>query len=543
MPRPLMIGASAITLALLGAAAAPALTADELWAAWQADYASYGYKVTVGDTLRAGDRLTISNLVLSRSVSVAATGSDIAGSSVGATASTEVEIPEVTLREQGDGSVIVTLSPEITAHSETAPEDGEPVSVTFHIAQDGAQAVVSGTPEALVYDGSAATVRMSLSEDDNAPTGAPVTFSAVLHGVSGHSESVKAPDGTVLTRQSDFHAAGLDFSGSGSDGGSDGSGEEGAADGSFALKASVSDLAGTSTVVLPQGVPEDDLAKALRSGARFDVSATYGAAEASFEETPAASTPAVSTPGAGVGADAASVMPVSLALTAQGGSFTSHMASDGFGYGMKTSGVHVELAGGTEGGLPGPLSLDLVGLESALSFPLAQSADPQPYSGRLALTGLTASDQVWSLVDPTGKLPRDPAELVLDVTGQARIGSDLFDTAPITPELPPIEIDSLTIQKLHLGIAGLDLAGIGGVTVDNSTPGTPAPEGKVDLTLSGAGRLMDSLSGLGVISAQEVSVARMLLGLYAVQSGDDSWHSTIELKPTGEVLANGQRIR
>jgi hypothetical protein len=67
--------------------------------------------------------------------------------------------------------------------------------------------------------------------------------------------------------------------------------------------------------------------------------------------------------------------------------------------------------------------------------------------------------------------------------------------------------------------------------------------GAIDLTLTGANKLMDNLVAAGLVPEDQIMGARMMLGLFAVPTGDDAMASKIEFKEDGGIYANGQRIQ
>ncbi|MEM1234851.1 MAG: DUF2125 domain-containing protein, partial [Pseudomonadota bacterium] len=74
--------------------------------------------------------------------------------------------------------------------------------------------------------------------------------------------------------------------------------------------------------------------------------------------------------------------------------------------------------------------------------------------------------------------------------------------------------------------------------------GFPAPDGAVDLRLVGGNGLIDALIQMGLLPPDQAMGARMMLGLFMTPSdGPDTLTSRIEVRPDGQVLANGQRIR
>lgn len=55
---------------------------------------------------------------------------------------------------------------------------------------------------------------------------------------------------------------------------------------------------------------------------------------------------------------------------------------------------------------------------------------------------------------------------------------------------------------------------------------------------------MDKLVAIGLLPAQQVTGARLMLGLFAVPGATpDTLSSKIEFNEAGQILANGQRIK
>ncbi len=156
------------------------------------------------------------------------------------------------------------------------------------------------------------------------------------------------------------------------------------------------------------------------------------------------------------------------------------------------------------------------------------------------------------MFDPTAQLPRDPARLSLDLTASVESFIDLLDVEALmaleTSEEAPAMVHGLTLKDLALEMVGASLKGQGAFTFDNTDydtfDGIPAPDGAIDLELSGANGLLDTLVAMGLLPEEQAMGARMMMGLFAVPGvGDDVLTSKIEVKPDGQILANGQRLQ
>ena len=138
------------------------------------------------------------------------------------------------------------------------------------------------------------------------------------------------------------------------------------------------------------------------------------------------------------------------------------------------------------------------------------------------------------------------------MAGVARLFIDFLDPEAMESleggEVLPGEVDALDLNSLTLRAAGAELTGQGSFVFDNSDMqtfgGIPAPDGSVDLRLQGANDLLDTLISMGYLPEDQAMGVRMMMGMFAVPGdGEDVLNSTIEVRPDGQVLANGQRLR
>ncbi|MEM1429430.1 MAG: DUF2125 domain-containing protein, partial [Pseudomonadota bacterium] len=129
--------------------------------------------------------------------------------------------------------------------------------------------------------------------------------------------------------------------------------------------------------------------------------------------------------------------------------------------------------------------------------------------------------------------------------GQARVLTNLFSTDFEESDEMPAEFEQVDINELRLSVAGAELTGEGSVALDNETPGpfgpdSPAPDGTINLTLTGGQALLDTLVNMGLLSQDDAMMARMMTGMLARPGdGPDTLVSEITLQPDGTILANG----
>jgi hypothetical protein len=201
-----------------------------------------------------------------------------------------------------------------------------------------------------------------------------------------------------------------------------------------------------------------------------------------------------------------------------------------------------------------PLPLDVRMAESAfrVTAPIAKAEDPQDMAFGLTLRGFEMSDLLWNVFDPGAALPRDPATIAMDITGQVTPFFNLFDPEQMAmleaTGGTPIELNALTLNDLTIDAAGAKLGGSGSFTFDNDDlqtfGGFPRPNGEINVTLDGANSLIDKLIAMGLLTNEDAMGARMMMSMFAVPGqGPDSLKSTLTINDQGHVLANGMRIQ
>lgn len=499
MARWKTLGGGTLLAALLAGTAAQAVTPEEVWQDWVDYYGEMGQTVTAGAQSRAGDTLVVTDAVLA---------------SDAPDASFTITIPEIRLRDLGDGRVEVTMAPEIPMLMTSKPETGETVEMRMGLAQRDIVTIISGDAASMAYDmaGPEATIRLDGLTVDGEPV--EMTASAVLTGLA---QQYTMGDGEMRTGGGTFSATGLTFEAAGKDPESDGT---------FKMSGSLSDMQGRSDMSMPKGVDMTDGNAAFQAGFAVNGAFSYGASAMDIEVVEEAG-------------------PTRITATGEGGDFTFDISKDRLAYGA-TGGASVIDVSGAQ--IPFPLKLTTS--ESAMNFlmPVSRSDQPQPFEALVKLVDLTVSEEVWAMFDPAANLPRDPATLIVDLAGSARMLVDLFDpeTAGASVENPvPGELHSLDVRQLELSAAGAELTGSGGFTFDNSdlSLGYPKPLGALDLKLVGGNALIDKLVSMGLLPEDQAMGARMMLGLFAVPAGDDTLTSKIEFREDGGLYANGQRLQ
>ncbi|TCO73293.1 DUF2125 domain-containing protein [Rhodovulum euryhalinum] len=502
----LRISASAGAILAALAVAAPAradLTAEEVWSSWQAAAAGYGQTVT-GTARREGDTLTVSGLV-----ATAQTPDNSA---------TVSQSGEIAFRERGDGSVEIVMPASFGITLDMRPAGGKPLLAEMSVAQDGLSMVASGSPEAITYDLSADDVTMTLDRAE--VDGKPVDAEAVT-GITGMTGRYSLTGGETTRLTGEIAAAGARF---------DVAVNVPEDSVSIRYAGEVTDLAGRSEAVTPPGMDTTRLGQMLAAGFASEGRVTHqGFAYAMTVADLSGST--------------------DVAASFESGAIDIALGEDAMVYDVRSGPGQITMSGPA---LPLP-QIDLAFADSAfrLNLPMVETEDPADFELLTRTRGLTVSDGIWAMLDPAGQLPRDPANLVIDLAGKARWLVDITNPdamAAATANAPPAELHELNVKDLQLSLAGAELTGNGAFVFDNSDKitfdGVPKPTGGLALKLEGANTLLDRLVAMGLIPQDQATGMRMMLGMFARPTGEaDTMTSQIEVTPDGQVLANGQRLR
>jgi hypothetical protein len=220
-------------------------------------------------------------------------------------------------------------------------------------------------------------------------------------------------------------------------------------------------------------------------------------------------------------------------------------AGGSFGFGISDTEVSYDIAGqGMEmeisaADVPIPIEVSVASSEFFFAIPLAAGDDPQDVSLRVAYEDLVVGDSVWAMMDPSNGIPRDPASLVLEATGQVRLFTDLAGLNPDELTAPPGELSGLNISEFRLGAGGAELSGTAELSF---APGqiVPMPVGSADLRLSGGNALLDALMAGGLVPSDQGAFVRGMANVFARPGATpDTLESTLEFGADGSITANG----
>lgn len=499
------LAGSTAVLALLSASGAFAqVTPEDVWQNWQDMSTAYGQTVSSDSAARDGDTFVVKGLNIT---------AEDNGSSIDST------IDEVRFKDNGDGTVEVTMSETYAMDVTTTAVDDVPASnLAVTISQPGMVVTASGTPDATAYAFTAPSMVVAIVAKEDAAADKPAAnINATLTNLAG--KYLVAGPADAKTLDSDFTAESLALTVKADD-----------ADAGTVVDvtASVANIAGKGAGNFV-GIDMVELAEALKAGFTLDANLTYGAT--SFE----------------VNVTEAGAAPSKITGASEGGTFAVALDADHMQYTSGGKGVTVAM---TSPDIPFP-EVKLSYAESAFDFniPVSKSDEPKDFTLLAKVVDLAVSDEIWGMIDPAASLPHDPATLIIDTKGKARLTTDMMDEAAMAAlgDAPPGELHALDVTELKAKIAGAELTGSGAFTFDNTDlttfQGVPAPTGKLDLKLVGGNTLLDKLVAMGLLSEDDAMGARMMMSMFANPgAGADELTSTLEFKDKG-FFANGQQLQ
>lgn len=500
-------GGTAFAALILGMSAVNAqVTPEEVWQNWQDLSTSYGQTIKSTSVTRDGDTLRVEGAAISMD--------DGAGGSFSA------EMGTLNFKDLGDGTVEMTMADSypVNIKSPAVGDGTRPTDVVLTITQPGMKIIAGGNVTDTSYAISAPTMTINVDEAEGAAASTldnnvDVTLNGVegKYLVSGIAET-KTIDSTFTIKTMGLVVAAKDT----------------AEPFELNLTANVADLSGTTKGTFLGVAAMENMADALKAGLNVDGGFSYG--KTTFDMAVTDETgPTKITGAADSGNIAIAVDKARLAYSVGGKAMA-----------MTVSGP----------GIPFPeLKITYAEALVNLLMPVSKSDVPEDFAFTTKLVDFAISDEVWAMFDPTGGLPHDPATIIIDTKGKAKLTVDITDEAQTAAlgDAPPGELHALDLTELKVKAAGAELTGTGALTFDNTDlttfAGMPVPTGVVDMTIVGANTLLDKLIAMGYIPEDQAMGFRMMAGMFTtVAEGEDTLTSKIEFKDKG-IFANGQRLQ
>lgn len=498
---------STTSLVMLATGASADVTAKDIWTDWKGYMSGFGYEVEATEAM-SGNSLIITDMKLG--FALPEEEGDIA-----------MTVDKVDFVDNGDGTVSITFPEVMPMKFIMTPNGGPSINAAVNYTTQNFKMTASGDPSKVTYDYSGDAIAFTLDEleIDGESLGddiAKVAFNST--GVSGRTimtvGALRAVEQAMTLASSTYS---MRFK------------EPGGTDG-FDMTGAIGKMTFNGQSTLPKTIDPNDFNAAMKAGFAIDGTFSYENSSSEFAIT-----------------DRGDVMQGNS--SAQYASAGIVMNKDKLEYDIDSTGIAFNLMGGE---VPFPIEVAMGEMDINFMMPVAKSDVPSDFAVGLNLADFSTSEMLWSLVDPTGALPHDPATLSFDITGKAKWLFDLFDPEQMAAvedgEMAPGELNALTLNKLLVSIAGAKLTGTGDFTFDNtdleSFDGMPKPTGAVDVELVGGNGLMDKLVEMGLLPQEQAMGARMMMGLFARPGeGEDTLKSKLEINEEGHIIANGQRIQ
>ncbi|MBT8474441.1 MAG: DUF2125 domain-containing protein, partial [Alphaproteobacteria bacterium] len=420
----------------------------------------------------------------------------------------------VKLEELENGSVRIVSAPSYPMRIISSGATDEDFEMTLIVSQPGNSVIASGDADATSYAYSLPVVDVTLTEFlvDAEPFEMEVAFGA--QGVGGTFSAAEGPQALLTNALTiDGLAMRLEV-------------EDPQTPGSIInMTFSLDDLVTDSTGTMSSMSAAQPLGALLAQGMTSRGGMRHGQMLFSMSAT-------------GTGDD------FTLNGSVASGTLEADLGDGGLTYGGSNRDIALALSGAS---IPFPsVGFTIAESSGEISMPLTPSDEAAQFGLTSRISGLEMDEQLWALFDPTGVLPRDPASLLIDISGLGNWFVDITDPAQAqaleNSGAMPGQLEGIALNALRLSLLGTELNGTGDFAFDNSGD-VPAPEGTITLTLEGSNALIDKLIGMGLVPEDQAMGARMMLGLFARPTGEDELTSTIQFNPDGSVLANGQRIR
>ena len=537
------LASSAIALIVAAGPSFAELTPAQVWEDYSDYLTSMGYEVTVGSQDESDGTLTLTDVGLSANIEQPAGEGEATSASV-----FTGNIPTLKFEQLDADKVRTVMEGEMVMKSVTEIPDAEPVEFEMTMAAPDNETISSGSVEDMLHEFNMPSLVTKAYFGDALPGAAegepPLTLT--ITESTGQYRTVKG-ENTELTYDMVSKAmdVALNMSEPDAPDGTEGTGK-------FAGQFKIDGLNFTGTTTLPGDVENmaERLDLALNAGFVADGKVELGAmtGDLSLEGL---SDPSAPQDGTGT-------------FTNEPGELTVSMSKDGLKYGGSSGGGNVEA---NIEGLPFPITYAIDGAAFDLAFPVSKSEESQPFALKYAIEGLTLGDGIWDMFDPSKQLSRDPANLTIDVAGDATVTNDLFDPefgqqmaaqSAIDPETGmaaadpetgvapapdmPFMPESLKINEFVLQAVGVDANVTGDLAfTDMSQP----PVGQIDGDFKGINALLDKLVAMGIIPEEQIMGPRMMLAMFAKPVDGDADHleTKLEFKDDGSILANGQRVK
>lgn len=504
----LRLTSSALALMAFAMPAMADVTPEEVWQTWLDYFKVSGYEVSEGSRDLAGETLTVKDIKL-------VSASD--------EASVEMSIPQVQMQATGDGKVRTVYSDTLPIKLSGKDIDDTTYETNLTISHPGNEMISSGSKDDMTHDYVFPTIDVKLEEFKSGDETTKLPIEVKLSNSTGsiHTKS----DGTVnydYTHKSEgmTFAVVLDSAEEG----------KGSVKGSIEGLEANGKMAGASDQINMQ----EDLAAALNNGLTMDGTMKLGPLDVAFDFANQQEGEEQSGNGT---------------YKAENADLTFAMAKEGLKYQVNSGKADAMMQIST---VPFPITYGIESATMDLQIPVSKSDTPAPFKVAYSLAGLTLGDEIWNLFDAGKQLPRDPANLDIDVSGSAKVLKDLLDPAtmavaesddPEAADALPMEATEISINQIAVKALGASIAATGELKPSDAA-GMASPVGKITAKYEGVNGLLDKLAAAGLVPQEQLGGVRMMLAMFArPDGGDDKLSTELEFKEGGSVFANGQQVK
>lgn len=425
------------------------------------------------------------------------------------------EIDEIRLIEQRNGSVRIEISPDINVRTKTQLDEETMMENVALVRLDGFEMIASGDPDDITYKMTATKITSESSIEATDETPMTQKIISVLTGLSATARS-----------EMDDEIMGLDATGTADTYEMQANTRSDEAASAMVITAQSQGVTLSSQGSLPPAGDEGSFAALLSGTGGFSGGYAMGPSQISMQMTEGDKDFAIDL--------AANASRLDVAL-AEG------VVRYGLSADQSTFAVQTKAFPPVQGGI--------AGTELAFTMPLAKSDEAKDLGLRLVLDDLTFGDTLWGMFDPAGQLPRDPADLVVDITGKGALFFDLFDPSSLASAEgsgdAPGYVESAQLNQFSLSLLGAAVDAAGGVVFGQTDDGQMLPPaGTFDVQAKGVQTLIETLQTIGLVPPQMGMGALLMLGTYALPGDEpDSFTSTIVLTDDGHITANGQPVK
>ncbi len=188
-----------------------------------------------------------------------------------------------------------------------------------------------------------------------------------------------------------------------------------------------------------------------------------------------------------------------------------------------------------------PVDVSLTEMVLRVLVPFNSADEAEQAVVKLLLTDLEVGEGLWSMIDPGQTIPRDPANLDIDLDAMVQIDAMAAMMTGMDNPFETAKVDVVNVNKILLAIGGALIEADGAIEVDNSGP-FPLPNGAIDVVVEGLQGLSEKLVALGLVDQMQAGMMMGMIMAFSTPDGSDRFTSEITFDETG-IFANGQPLQ